>query len=214
MNGIQHLFRQQAVDKQTSIDSWHSANQSFAPFTNGRSNSTASPTHSMNGSTPPPWNQGTIVYIGKCIVIHPERFSDRILNQLHDVSLSSSPQPVPSQAKSPSQEFSSLGSNHSSSGRWKRSSPDPNKMMMGRSPIIMDNNAKRILSTTPSRRASNHVERVGSPSLSGYPVRIIIQCHLEAKDWKILGCLPKPLNCAIQMIPRKIPKDLLLDSSF
>lgn len=87
-------------------------------------------------------------------------------------------------------------------------------MMMGRSPIIMDNNAKRILSTTPSRRASNHVERVGSPSLSGYPVRIIIQCHLEAKDWKILGCLPKPLDCAIQKISRKIPKDLLLDSSF
>lgn len=45
-------------------------------------------------------------------------------------------------------------------------------MMMGRSPNVMDNNAKRILSTTPSRRASNHVERVGSPSLSGYPVRI------------------------------------------
>lgn len=194
MNSIQHLFRQQAVDKQTNIDSWHSENQSFAPFANGSSNSTASPTHSMNGSTPPPWNQGTVVYMGNRIVIQPKCFADRILNQLHNMSLSSSPQPVPSQAKSPSQEFSSLGSNHSSSGRWKRSSPDPNKMMMGRSPVIMDNNAKRILSTTPSRRASNHVERVGSPSLSGYPVRLIIQCHLEAKDWKISGCPLKSLH--------------------
>lgn len=83
--------------------------------------------------------------------------------------MSSSPQSVPTNAKSPSQECNSLGSNGSNS-RWKRSSPDPNKMMMGRSPNVMENNAKRILATTPARRNSNQVERVGSPLLSGYPV--------------------------------------------
>lgn len=97
---------------------------------------------------------------------------DRVLDQLHDTTLSSSPQAVPTSAKSPSQEFSSSGSNNSCSNRWKRSSPDPNKMMMmGRSPIAADVNAKRVLSTTPQRRVSNHVERVGSPCLSGLPVR-------------------------------------------
>lgn len=97
--------------------------------------------------------------------------ADRVLEQLHEKSMSSSPRTVPTSSKTPSQENNSLGSNCSSSGRWKRSSPDPHKMMMGRSPNVIDNNAKRILATTPSRRASNHVERVGSPSLSGYPVR-------------------------------------------
>lgn len=97
--------------------------------------------------------------------------ADRVLEQLHETSIASSPKSVPTSAKSPSQEFCNFGSN--GSNRWKRSSPDPNKMMMGRSPNIMDNNAKRILSTTPSRRASNQVERVGSPSLSGYPVRLL-----------------------------------------
>lgn len=96
-------------------------------------------------------------------------FSDRVLEQLHESSKkTSSPQPVPTTLKSPSQDNNGIASNGSSSSRWKRSSPDPNKMMMGRSPI--DANAKRILSTTP-RRASHQVERVGSPCLSGYPVR-------------------------------------------
>lgn len=88
--------------------------------------------------------------------------ADRILDKLHEHS--SSPQSVPS-AKSPQQENC-----NSAPSRWKRNSPDPNKMMMGRSPL--DVNAKRILSSTPNRRASNQNERVGSPSLSGYPVRI------------------------------------------
>lgn len=96
--------------------------------------------------------------------------SDRVLEQLHEKTMSSSPQPVPTNARSPSQENNSYGSNGSSS-RWKRSSPDPNKMMMGRSPNVFENNAKRILATTPARRNSNQVERVGSPSLSGFPVR-------------------------------------------
>jgi hypothetical protein len=29
MHGIQHLFRQHAMEKQTSVDSWHSSNQGF-----------------------------------------------------------------------------------------------------------------------------------------------------------------------------------------
>lgn len=82
-------------------------------------------------------------------------------------TMSSSPQPVPNSAKSTAQDFHSLGSSYSN--RWKRSSPDPQKMM-GRSPNIMDANAKRVLSTTPSRKGSYLSERVGSPSLSGYPV--------------------------------------------
>lgn len=84
--------------------------------------------------------------------------------------MASSPQPVPNSAKSPTQDANSLGSSYNSS-RWKRCSPDPNKMM-GRSPNVLEVNAKRVLSTTPSRRTNPMTERVGSPSLSGYPVRI------------------------------------------
>lgn len=113
---------------------------------------------------------------------HFRSLSDRVLDQLHETSIASSPKSVPTSVKSPSQEFNSFGSNHSSSNRWKRSSPDPNKMMMGRSPNVLDNNAKRILSTTPSRRASNQGERVGSPSLSGYPVR-------QASDFALITIL-------------------------
>lgn len=102
-------------------------------------------------------------------------FTDRVLEQLHETSKKiSSPQPVPTVLKSPSQDINSVGSNGSSSNRWKRNSPDPNKMMMGRSP--MDANAKRILATTP-RRASHQAERVGSPCLSGYPVRLPPSLH-------------------------------------
>jgi hypothetical protein len=172
MHGIQHLFRQHAVEKQSSIDSWHSAiNQ---PYANGRSVNNGSAT---DVEKPPIWNQGKIKFIGKfndkpttsplCSV------TDRVLDQLHEPTLSSSPKPVPNSSnKSPSQEFSSQGSSFSSTNRFKRNSPDPYKMM-GRSPNIHDANPKRILATTPSRRASNHIERVGSPSLSGYPVRAI-----------------------------------------
>ncbi|KAG5679542.1 hypothetical protein PVAND_009102 [Polypedilum vanderplanki] len=139
MHGIQHLFRQHAIEKQTSSDSWHS--------TYGRTMSANDSNSDLKSSSP--WNQ------------------DRILDQLH--TMSSSPQPVPNTVKSPSQEYShSLGS--SFSNKWKRSSPDPSKMMMmGRSPNMLDVNSKRILSTTPSRKGSQLSERVGSPSLSGYP---------------------------------------------
>lgn len=167
MNGIQHVYRQHAVDKQTSIDSWHSAHPSFsAQYTNGKD--------SNNDLKPPIWSQGMFEFRVKqssfwSTTLARLTFTDRVLEQLQETSKkTSSPQPVPTALKSPSQETNSLGSSCSSSNRWKRSSPDPNKMMMGRSP--MDNNAKRILSTTP-RRASHQVERVGSPSLSGYPVR-------------------------------------------
>lgn len=89
---------------------------------------------------------------------------DKVINHLSSSSLSSSPQTVPITMKSPSQESSSLNSTNSTS-RWKRSSPDPSKMM-GQ----IDTQAKRVQATTPQRRASN-MERVGSPCLSGYPVR-------------------------------------------
>lgn len=97
--------------------------------------------------------------------------------------MSSSPQPVPisNSAKSPSQEVNSLSNSFNStcSSRWKRSSPDPNKMMLGKSPNVLDPNAKRnILSSTPSRRNSHMSERVGSPSLSGYPVSLKFASNL------------------------------------
>lgn len=166
MHGIQHLFRQHAVEKQSSIDSWHSAKASFSnpSYSNGR----------ISDSKPPVWNQGSLWKVFDIFFFAHKRilwtFLDRVLEDLHETkTMSSSPQPVPTM-KSPSQENNSLGNSCSSSNRWTRSSPDPNKMMMGRSPNIIDVNAKRILSTTPSRRASHNVERVGSPSLSGYPV--------------------------------------------
>lgn len=166
MHGIQHLFRQHAIDKQTSHDSWHTANPGYASYTNSR----AGTNDSIGDLKPPIWNQGLLSFLFSFTPWTKVKLStDRVLDQPHDPTFSSSPKSVPTSVKSPSQDFSSFGS--SSSGRWKRSSPDPNKMMTGRSPNMMDANAKRILSTTPSRRASNQIERVGSPSLSGYPVR-------------------------------------------
>lgn len=54
MNGIQHLFRQHAMEKQSSVDSWHSANQGFEPYANSR----AGTNDSVNEMKPPMWNQG------------------------------------------------------------------------------------------------------------------------------------------------------------
>lgn len=57
MHGIQHIFRQQAVEKQPSVDSWHSAENNYLPYANGRSHSTAS--NESNGDLKPHhWNQG------------------------------------------------------------------------------------------------------------------------------------------------------------
>lgn len=175
MQGIQQIFRQQAVEKQSSIDSWHSANNTFIPYGNGRSSSTIS-NDSVTDLKPPIWNQGRQSNFNPLKGWSSNLFphSDRILEQLHETKMSSSPKSVPSS----SQEFNSPVNGHSSC-RWKRSSPDPNKMMMGRSPNVIDNNAKRILSTTPSRRASNQCERVGSPSLSGYPVSFFIKFRCQ-----------------------------------
>lgn len=55
MQGIQQMFRQHnVVDKQSSIDSWHSAsnNSSCSSYTNGREVSV----ESVNEMKP--WNQG------------------------------------------------------------------------------------------------------------------------------------------------------------
>jgi hypothetical protein len=94
---------------------------------------------------------------------------DRVLDQLHEITVSSSPKSVPNSKKITSQESNSLGNSYNS--RWRRCSPDPNKMMMGRSPNVGDYNPRRILSTTPTRKINNsEQQRVGSPSLSGYPV--------------------------------------------
>lgn len=103
------------------------------------------------------------------------RILDQVLNQLQNMASSPQPVPISNSAKSPSQEVNGLSNSYNStcSSRWKRSSPDPNKMMLGKSPNILEPNVKRnILSSTPSRRNSHMSERVGSPSLSGYPVSL------------------------------------------
>lgn len=158
MQGIQNLFRQHALDKQSSAEGWHSS------FSKGRSISSAHDS-SSDLKTAALWNQGmcSSEWLFPIRAVNFTVFLDRVLDQLNVMS---SPQPVPNihTAKSPSQEISN-------GSRWKRSSPDPNKMMLGRSPNVNESSAKRILSTTPSRRNSNLPERVGSPSLSGYSVR-------------------------------------------
>lgn len=65
MQGIQHLFRQHAIEKQSSIDSWHSANSPFLQkhYANGgRTNTTMSigddELRDLKGSQQ--WNQGKI----------------------------------------------------------------------------------------------------------------------------------------------------------
>ena len=158
MHGIQNLFRQHALDKQSSADSWNSA------YSNGRSISAHDSSSELK--TASPWSQGSEwhSFFFNSSFVNFVLLLDRVLNQLNGMS---APQPVPNvhSIKSPSQEIANGGV------RWKRSSPDPNKMMLGRSPNISETNAKRILSTTPSRRNSHLTERVGSPSLSGYSVR-------------------------------------------
>lgn len=173
MHGIQQMFRQHAVDKQSSIDSWNS---------NSTNNSSSCNSSYTNGKVElvnelKPWNQGLLsrspfpfnrIHNAKTPKI---LFPDRVLDQLHEITVASSPKSVPNSKKqTAAQECNSLG--NSLNSRWRRCSPDPNKMMMGRSPNVGDYNPRRILSTTPTRKASNSVsiERVGSPSLSGYPV--------------------------------------------
>lgn len=58
MHGIQHLFRQHAIEKQTSTDSWHSA------YSNGRSSLSGSNSNSDLKSSP--WNQGMVI-----VLLHP-----------------------------------------------------------------------------------------------------------------------------------------------
>lgn len=58
MQGIQQMFRQHNVDKQSSIESWHSAsnNSSCSSYTNGRVS-----VESVNEMKP--WNQGLFVVV-------------------------------------------------------------------------------------------------------------------------------------------------------
>lgn len=56
MHGIQHLFRQQAIEKQSSIDSWQSANPAFASYANGRASTNDSASDLKS------WNQGLLSF--------------------------------------------------------------------------------------------------------------------------------------------------------
>jgi hypothetical protein len=51
MHGIQHLFRQHAIEKQPSTDSWHST------YSNGRTLSASNSNSDLKSS---PWNQGIV----------------------------------------------------------------------------------------------------------------------------------------------------------
>lgn len=104
------------------------------------------------------------------------QISDKILDNL---SKSSSPQPVPkshNNVKSPSQEFSSLGSSYSSSQRWKRNSPD---VKMARSPF--DGSTKRIHSNTANRKTSAQ-ERNCSPAINFHSVSLKLIFFLMSCD--------------------------------
>lgn len=60
MHGIQHLFRQHAIEKQTSTDSWHST------YSNGRSISANDSNSDLKSS---PWNQGIVLMLFSHLII-------------------------------------------------------------------------------------------------------------------------------------------------
>uniref|UniRef100_A0A6B2E6R3 Putative 5'-amp-activated protein kinase gamma subunit n=1 Tax=Phlebotomus kandelakii TaxID=1109342 RepID=A0A6B2E6R3_9DIPT len=159
MHGIQHLFRQHALDKQNSTESWHSAQsalssqahlqQHYNHYSNSRSTSRTISGDSSGGSS----TAGDF----------PQ---DIILEQL-----SSSPQPVPEAKKSPSQILPSR--------RWSPQSPDKQKSpgILARSPFdAYSSYRERRMSSTPRkcspspnyqnyRRGS--LDAYGSPVVNG-----------------------------------------------
>uniref|UniRef100_A0A1B0DPC6 Uncharacterized protein n=1 Tax=Phlebotomus papatasi TaxID=29031 RepID=A0A1B0DPC6_PHLPP len=159
MHGIQHLFRQHALDKQNSTESWHSAQsalssqahlqQHYNHYSNSRSTSRTISGDSSGGSS----TAGDF----------PQ---DIILEQL-----SSSPQPVPEAKKSPSQVLPGR--------RWSPQSPDKQKSPggLGRSPFdTYSSYRERRMSSTPRkcspspnyqnyRRGS--LDTYGSPVVNG-----------------------------------------------
>lgn len=135
MHGIHHLFRQQALEKEASLDSWQSSFSS-----KGTENILNCDLNMSNDN----WDQGNTEL--NCLKDHVSSDNpniDKVLNQLHSAS---SPQPVPNTMRSP--EFG--GYNHTNLGN--RRSP------YGR-PIDIPNSGKR---TTPVRKSSHH-ERAVSP---------------------------------------------------
>lgn len=94
MQGIQHLFRQHALDKQTSNDSWHSAQSSISNQMHLQQHygSKHPNTLSIDGSSTGSFNQGLFLFkFFKniiCKIIY--KILDKVLEQL-----SSSPRPVP-----------------------------------------------------------------------------------------------------------------------
>lgn len=72
MHGLQHLFRQHAIEKQTSTDSWHST------YSNGRAISTNDSNPDLKSS---PWSQGTVFsYCHQGVDIH-----ENLLNWLAEI---------------------------------------------------------------------------------------------------------------------------------
>lgn len=74
MHGIQHLFRQHAVEKQMSVDSWsnNSSHNSHVPiadgYTSSRNDSTESESDSVTSKSPNNWNQGELLTVMEIVL--------------------------------------------------------------------------------------------------------------------------------------------------
>lgn len=101
MHGIQHLFRQHALDKQTSTDSWHSAQSAVTNQAHIQQHYAQNGAHSLgsegstsvsNGENNGEFNQGEIkLKISLRKMSNQTLLPDEILNRL----VSSPPQAVP-----------------------------------------------------------------------------------------------------------------------
>lgn len=148
MHGIQQLFRQHALEKETSIDGWSSS--TISP------NSENSSSRDISIMIPNAnWEQGNKrsakdnkMGCNDNVALSPS--SDKVLNQLH---LASSPQPVPMTKHLRSPDYSAY--NNGSNGTNRRAA-------YGRSPHnhVQEQSLKR---NTPSRKTSCE-QRSNSPA--------------------------------------------------
>lgn len=137
MHGIQHLFRQHALEKETSIDGWPSSALSSSEISPSSEKSFTMP----NGNTN--WDQGNKrsdnhkMGCDDNVALYPS--ADKVLNQLH---LASSPQPVPTTKHLRSPDYG--GNNNGSSNR---------RAAYGRSPHnhVQEHSIKR---NTPARKST------------------------------------------------------------
>ncbi|GAB0094829.1 5'-AMP-activated protein kinase subunit gamma-1 [Sergentomyia squamirostris] len=155
MHGIQHLFRQHALDKQNSTESWHSAQSALSSqahlqqhYNNQNSNYWRSTSRTISGDSSGGSSTGG------------DFPQDIILEQL-----SSSPQPVPDAQKSPGQLLPNR--------RWSPQSPDRQKSpgVHARSPFdAYSSYRERRMSSTPRKctPSPNYQQSYRRGSLDNY----------------------------------------------